>query len=270
MRPKLPAFILEKTLTDCDLRSLIVEPKVHLMAWTQFDAFLAEELAGWETDSDSGQALAEFAGRACYQSWSKPNPATATNEGYLGHILEVGHDSVLEHGQATLYLTGVSRGFTHELVRHRHGSYSQLSQRYVDQASEAVGLGVVIPPAYRGLPFREQIVLSNYRDAISAYEELVEMDVRAGKSRKQAREAARSVLPNCAETRIVVTGNFRAWRELISKRATVHADAEMREVAVMIAKLLKGEFPHVFQDMHVSNAGDVEVIKFLGDVALPV
>ena len=51
----------------------------------------------WETDADGGQALAEFAGRACYQSWDKPNPATATNQGYLRHILEVGHLSVLEH-----------------------------------------------------------------------------------------------------------------------------------------------------------------------------
>ena len=56
-----------------------------------------------------GQALAEFAGRACYQGWDKPNPATATNEGFLAHLLEVGHLSVLEHATATFYLTGVSR-----------------------------------------------------------------------------------------------------------------------------------------------------------------
>ena len=52
-----------------------------------------------DTDADGGQALAEFAGRACYESWNKPNPATATNAGYLRHILEVGHLSVLEHGR---------------------------------------------------------------------------------------------------------------------------------------------------------------------------
>ena len=85
------------------------------------------------TDADGGQALAEFAGRACYESWHKPNPATATNAGYLRHILEVGHLSVLEHGSVTLYLRGVSRSLTHELVRHRHLSFSQLSQRYVPE-----------------------------------------------------------------------------------------------------------------------------------------
>ena len=87
---------------------------------------------------DGGQALAEFAGRACYQSWAKPNPVTATNAGYLRHILEVGHLSVLEHGSVSFYLTGVSRSLTHELIRHRHFSYSQLSQRYVPERDAAM------------------------------------------------------------------------------------------------------------------------------------
>ena len=105
-----------------------VPPKVQLVAKTEF--FPPADVP-WETDADGGQALAEFAGRACYQSWSKPNPRTATNEGYLRHILEVGHLSVLEHGTVSFYLTGISRSLTHELIRHRHFSYSQLSQRYV-------------------------------------------------------------------------------------------------------------------------------------------
>ena len=96
----------------------------------------------WSTDADGGQALAEFAGRACYQSWRKPNPVTATNAGYLRHILEVGHLSVLEHGTVSFYLTGVSRSLTHELIRHRHFSYSQLSQRYVPEHDSQV----VLPP----------------------------------------------------------------------------------------------------------------------------
>ena len=109
----------------------VARPQVRLIAWTHFEP---PDDVDWSTDAEGGQALAEFAGRACYQSWHKPNPATATNAGYLAHILEVGHLSVLEHGTATFYLTGVSRSFTHELVRHRHFSYSQLSQRYVPGA----------------------------------------------------------------------------------------------------------------------------------------
>src|SRR3954466_15804625 len=101
---------------------------VRVLAQTHFDP---PADVPWETDADGGQALAEFAGRACYQSWSKPIPATATNAGYLDHILQVGHLSVLEHSTATFYITGISRSVTHELIRHRHFSYSQLSQRFV-------------------------------------------------------------------------------------------------------------------------------------------
>src|ERR671912_208701 len=108
-----------------------IEPlRVRAIAWTHFEP---PEDVPWSTDASGGEALAEFAGRACYQSWSKPNPRTATNAGYLRHILEVGHLSVLEHGTVTFYLTGVSRSLTHELIRHRHFSYSQLSQRYVPE-----------------------------------------------------------------------------------------------------------------------------------------
>ena len=84
----------------------LVFPKVELIAKTEF--FPPGDVP-WETDAEGGEALAEFAGRACYQSWKKPNPATATNAGYLQHILEVGHYSVLEHGSVTFYVTGASR-----------------------------------------------------------------------------------------------------------------------------------------------------------------
>ena len=113
----------------------LVAPQVAVIAWTHFEP--PAEIP-WDTDADGGEALAEFAGRACYQSWKKPNPSTATNAGYLRHILEVGHLSVLEHGSVTFYLTGVSRSLTHELIRHRHFCYSQLSQRYVPERDAAM------------------------------------------------------------------------------------------------------------------------------------
>lgn len=271
-RPCRPTFIWEKILTG-NLDYLIVDPQVQLIGWMEFDSELAEYLTGWETDADGGQALAEFAGRACYQSWSKPNPATATNFGYLRHIIDMEHLSVLEHGVASFYLTGVSRSFGYEIIRHRHTSKSQLSQRYVPVEDLEEGdpqYGVIIPPAYRGRRSQTHAVLVDYIGALGTYNALVEADLReaeqAGKPKKlkEAREAARSVLPNCAETRIVITGNFLAWRELIAKRATVHADAEMREVTVMIAKVLKARFPSAFQDMQIRiecEAG-FEVVEF--------
>src|SRR4030088_3043096 len=93
-----------------------VSPSVVLIGKTEF--FPPADVP-WTTDAEGGTALAEFAGRACYQSWKKPNPSTATNAGYLRHILEVGHLSVLEHGSVTFYITGISRSLTHQLTPHR-------------------------------------------------------------------------------------------------------------------------------------------------------
>src|SRR6201999_4093895 len=85
--------------------------RVQLIAKTEF---LAPPDVSWTTDADGGPALVEFAGRACYQSWSKPNPRTATNAGYISHIIDVGHFSVLEHASVSFYITGISRSCTHE------------------------------------------------------------------------------------------------------------------------------------------------------------
>ena len=80
--------------------------RVQLIARTEF---LAPADVPWDTDADGGEALVEFAGRACYQSWSKPNPRTATNSSYLKHIIDVGHFAVLEHAAVSFYISGVSR-----------------------------------------------------------------------------------------------------------------------------------------------------------------
>lgn len=194
----------------------------------------------WADDEDK---LAEFAGRACYQSWDRPNPKTANNDGYMKHILEVGHYSVLEHATATFYVTGVSRSLTHELVRHRHLSYSQLSQRYVDE-SEAE---VVMPPQMD--PVELHTLLQVQQFCREAYKTLVESGLNRGLTRKEARQMARSVLPNATETKIVVSGNMRAWRDMLMKRYHVAADAEIREFAKTILGHLRSIAPNTFQDM---------------------
>jgi len=230
--------------------------RIQLVAKTEF--FPPADVP-WETDADGGQALAEFAGRACYQSWTKPNPVTATNAGYLRHILEVGHLSVLEHGSVSFYLTGVSRSLTHELIRHRHFSYSQLSQRYVPERNAAI----VEPDAIAADPELHAIFDEAAAAAVKAYEELLAglqrrfADVpNATLRRKQARQAARAVLPNATETRIVVTGNYRAWRHFIAMRASEHADVEIRELAVECLKQLQTVAPNVFDDFKISRLAD--------------
>jgi thymidylate synthase (FAD) len=227
-----------------------------LIAWTHFET---PDDVPWDTDAEGGQALAEFAGRACYQSWKKPNPSTATNAGYLRHILEVGHLSVLEHGTVTFYFTGVSRSFTHELIRHRHFSYSQLSQRYVPERDASM----VEPEAIAADPELHKKFVEATEASVRAYTELLEglerrfADVdNATLRRKQARQAARAVLPNATETRIVVTGNYRAWRHFIAMRATEHADVEIRELAVECLRQLQRVAPNVFVDFTITALGD--------------
>ena len=143
-----------------------VSLKVQLVAKSEF--FPPEDIP-WETDADGGEALVEFSGRACYQSWSKPNPRTATNAGYLRHLLEVGHVSVLEHATVSFYITGISRSCTHELIRHRHFSYSQLSQRFVRENDA----NVVVPPAVEGDPELEALFLNATDESRRAYGELL-------------------------------------------------------------------------------------------------
>ena len=229
---------------------------VQLIAKTEF---FAPPDVPWSTDADGGQALVEFAGRACYQSWSKANPKTATNAGYLQHIIDVGHLSVLEHASVSFYITGISRSCTHELIRHRHFSYSQLSQRYVPEDESQI----VLPPGLEDDDELRRILIeaadasrATYADLLSRLEAKFADQPQAVLRRKQARQAARAVLPNSTETRIVVTGNYRAWRHFIAVRASEHADVEIRRLAIACLRQLVGAAPAVFGDFQISALAD--------------
>ena len=233
-----------------------VDLNVQLIACTEFTPPMDVE---WTTDAEGGEALIEFAGRACYESFDKPNPRTATNEAYLRHIMEVGHTALLEHASATMYIRGISRSATHELVRHRHFSFSQLSQRFVhpDEAS------VIVPPLIREDKDLTRLFDRAINESRFAFDELLDaLEDKLGEEpnallrKKQARQAARSVLPNATESRIVVSGNFRSWRHFIGMRATEHADVEIRHVAVECLKLLQEIAPVVFGDFQVATLSD--------------
>jgi thymidylate synthase (FAD) len=234
----------------------IVSPKVQLIGKTEF--YVPEDVP-WSTDAEGGEALAEFAGRACYQSWKKPNPATATNAGYLKHILEVGHLSVLEHGSVTFYITGISRSLTHELIRHRHFSYSQLSQRYVPERDAAMVEPDVIandPELHEKFLAAAEASVTAYNELLAGLEQRFANEPKATLRKKQARQAARAMLPNATETRIVVSGNYRAWRHFIAMRASEHADVEIRELAVECLRQLQKVAANAFDDFSISALSD--------------
>jgi thymidylate synthase (FAD) len=239
---------------------VVRSPRVYLVGKQQIvdsnlDRFLADhEVVRWSTDTEeAGEKLVEVAGRLCYMSFAKPRPGG--NSAYIGHILEVGHGSVLEHAVFNLIITGVSRSFTHELVRHRAGfGYSQLSQRFVDESeAEFVEPDPIADDAELHLIWLEAVEACQ-----RAYAALAEGLARKFVGiedktlrRKKAREAARSVLPNATETKIFVTGNARALRHFIEMRGDPSADAEIRKVAVEVLRVVQADSPNLFGDYQI-------------------
>ncbi|MDQ3696824.1 MAG: FAD-dependent thymidylate synthase [Gemmatimonadota bacterium] len=235
----------------------LYEPTLTLVARPHFSE-PAHLPVQWLGESTDGERLAEFAGRLCYMS--QHNPAKRATREYLENIKRQGHGSVLEHANYSVLVEGVSRSLTHELVRHRAGfGFSQLSQRYVDE-SEA---SYVVPPAVIGDAGLEEAWRRQMEEAQRVYVALVEqLMARYGwvpdkvHRRKMAREAARSVLPNATETKIVVTGNARAWRTMLELRASEAAELEIRRFGVACLRLLSAEAPAFFSDFEIYPAPD--------------
>jgi thymidylate synthase (FAD) len=233
---------------------IVREPKVYLVGRQvvsdeELSRFLADEEVTWQTDTEVGaEKLAEIAGRVCYMSYGK---GRKTNAEFVGHIIDVGHGSVLEHGVWSFVFTGVSRSFTHELIRHRHFSYSQLSQRYVDESDS----DYVEPDVIADDPALHAIWCESVNAARLGYDRLVagleakftDMTDKTLR-RKMARQAARSVLPNATETKIFVTANARALRHFIELRGSEHAEIEIRKVAVELLRIMQREAPNMFKD----------------------
>ncbi len=236
---------------------LFFEPRITVLSRPAFTE-PAHLPVQWNGPASDGERLAEFAGRLCYMS--QRNPAGRTTPEYLLNILKQGHGSVLEHANYSLLLEGISRSLTHELVRHRAGfAYSQLSQRYVDESDAAF----VVPPAIIGDEALEGAWRSQVESAQQAYVALVnELMTRYAwvddkvHRRKMAREAARGVLPNSTETKIVVTANARAWRTMLELRAGEGAELEIRRLAVATIRVLQQEAPAFFGDLEVYQAAD--------------
>ena len=221
----------------------IVEPKVSLLASTAINPESISEIMQLQPESSDAESLTVFAGRNCYRSFGRPNEATYKDSDYLNRTLfQQGHMSILEHATATLYFTGVSRAFLTELTRHRHLSFSVESQRFID----ADTINIVVPPAVRAS--EDPYVLRNFANAadgaVNAY--MATRDELENLPKKQRNEAARGLLPNCVETRIVVTANLRAWHEVIERRTQPDADAEMQQVMRLAKAALNPVSPVIF------------------------
>lgn len=246
---------------------IIHEPRVYLVSRQNLDReaideFLDQYGMTWETDSEvGGEQLVEASGRVCYMSFGK---GRKTNSEYIGNLISMKHGSVLEHASWEFVIAGVSRSFTHELVRHRAGwAYSQLSQRYVDESIA----NFVEPQIIADDERLHQIWQRSVESSHQAYRELADglMDLVAAREngsgtktqqRKLSREAARSVLPNATETIIFCSANARALRHFIELRGSEGAEAEIRRVAIKILRMMQEEAPTLFGDYEIVTLED--------------
>jgi thymidylate synthase (FAD) len=247
-------------------------PKLYVLSRPalskEIDHFLSSEGTSWSTSPAAtvAEALTEFAGRVCYMSFGDKQ-SSKTNSEYIANLIAQGHESVLEHANWTFLLTGVSRAFTHQLVRHRPGfAYSQLSQQYHDETHadfvRPYGLEKY-PAALDSWSKAMQTAAAAYTAIVGALEAGAQ-GVRSEVSRKEMgraiRSAARSVMPNATETKIVVTANARALRHFLLVRGAILGDFEMRAVSALIYEMLRSEAPSFVDDFQLSALADGSAI----------
>jgi thymidylate synthase (FAD) len=247
----------------------------------------ADSVDLWETDAPTdGEEVTEVAGRMCYRSFRpalNPNLSKVRegNAPYLKNILDSGHGSVLEHASVTFAFMGVSRVFTHELVRHRAGTaFSQESLRFVRLEELCAwfpdDFGVpVMEELYDALvkaghmPNRDEQrrawamqrsrwLREVFKDTFAHLEgvqqrignELMLNELDGGfHVKKRITSAMRRMAPIGLGTAIICTANHRAWRHMVNMRTNPGAESEIRLVFASVARQLRDRFPNMYQDM---------------------
>jgi thymidylate synthase (FAD) len=268
-----PAFATESAGTPY-LRApgvaLLARPQVAAANLADFLGGFAPELHFTQylddpTPLTPGTQICKTAGQLCYMSFAPKRTLNADADRYFLNIKESGHGSVLEHANFTFLFYGISRSLTHELVRHRHFSFSQVSQRYVSGRV----LRFVERPEFAADPELHVVFERRIDQAAADYElvakrlldqqrggaELLSGEARTDE-RKKVQQAARALLPNETEAPIVVTGNVRAWRHFLEMRANPHAEIEIRALAFHTYLCLAAAEPLLFADYRIVTLSD--------------
>lgn len=241
-----------------------VEPKVFLIGETKLveeglQAYLNHVgTPHWSTDAPSdSERLCEVYGRLCYRSFEpglNPNVTRVRkgNANYLGHVLEVGHGSVIEHAVLNFIFADVSRVFTHELVRHRAGTaISQESLRFVRLDRLSAYVPSHIKEDENGL----EVFGKTLEHLEKVQQELAQAyaidDEKKFDRKKKLTSAFRRVAPEGLATTIGWSCNFRALRHVIEMRTAPDAEEELRFVFGRVYEAVK--------DRYTSLLGDYEV-----------
>lgn len=196
--------------------------------------------------------------RQCYSSLGAADLKKKVDESQkkrlIDQIIKSGHHSTIEHASFTFAIEGVSRACTHQLVRHRLASYSQQSQRYVKEGED---FDYIIPLKIASDPAKKKIFEKQIKMAGKAYQDLIKMGV--------SKEDARFLLPNAAETKIVVTMNARELLHFFQLRLCNRAQWEIRTLAYKMLEKVKPVAPNIFK--HAGPTCETEKICWEGNLS---
>lgn len=195
------------------------------------------------------QELIALAAKLCYSDADilelKNGVESKDQSKFIQRLMDMGHESPLEHASFTFAISGVSRSFLAQITRHRIASFSVQSQRYVGQKHDVGEFNYILPPAIEKMG---EVAIRKYHEQMSTmqkwYNEWVDALGNAGES---SNEDARFVLPNAAETRMLVTMNVRELLHFFELRCCSRAQWEIREVAWQMLAKCKEVAPILFQ-----------------------
>lgn len=199
-------------------------------------------------DGDQVLRHLELAARTCYKSEDKITPESA--KGLMRRIMQVGHESVLEHAGISVRIV-CDRGISHEIVRHRLASFSQESTRYANYSKEKFGQEItLIRPFFWEQDSREYAL---WLEAMETAEKVYLAMLAAGARPQEAR----SVLPNSLKTEIVVTANLREWRHIFRLRCASPAHPQIRQIMLPMLADFHERLPVIFDDLYETFEQDI-------------
>ncbi len=202
---------------------------------------------------DSSENALSLIYAACRQCYSPKSAAEIfaggrddgkSREEFVRQVVSSGHESPLEHVKFTFAVEGVSRALTHQLARHRIASYSQQSQRYV----KGEDFEYIVPPSIAEDTEMKRVYIETMKKIQAAYDQLLEGFRGKGLKGEIANQDARFLLPQAAETKIVVTMNCRELLHFFKQRCCSRAQWEIRALARKMLELCRQRLPALFED----------------------
>jgi len=238
---------------------LMCSPRFHMRtAWDALeytyglDVEVAPPWVRGPNDTDA-EASAEFAGRVCYGSFG-PKQGRVGAEAYLGRIMDQAHGSILEHACWSFLVVGASRGYTHQMVRHRAGwAYSQESTHFVRYGQDAVGCLCGLPDDPEIRVKAERAFSNAVMEYDAAWDSMLSLK---DNKKKDACGTLRELLPTALQSRLYFTANARALRWFIQLRGARDNVPVIRVVAKQVLDLLTPEAPSIFSDFREEEGDD--------------